>query len=231
MVEVRVGRLSGRLFLGLVVIALGALWTLDNLDILDSEPILRWWPLLIVAVGLGKMLGVGTTRNTAAGTVLLIVGAWLLAGGLGAHWVDLSLLWPVVLVVIGVNLVIRSYRTQALGGSSEEVGDRVGTFAFWSKIDRNVTSQAFRGGDVTAVMGGAKIDLRNAKLAPEGAVIDLFVWWGGVDLRVPEDWKVVLTGNVLMGGIEDKAKAPPIDTKNVLVLQGMVLMGGIDIKN
>jgi predicted membrane protein len=231
MVEVRVTRMSGRLVLGLIVMALGTLWTLDNLGIIDSEPILRWWPALIVVVGLVKLLGLGTTRNVAAGTVLLVVGSWLLAGGLGVGWVDLSLLWPLILVVIGVNLVIRSRRTQSLGGAANEAGDRIGTFAVWSGIDRKVTSQAFRGGDVTAVMGGAKIDFTAARIAPEGAVIDLFVWWGGLELRVPEDWKVVLEGNVLMGGIEDKSKAPPPGTTQALILRGIVIMGGIEIKN
>ena len=231
MVEIRVTRMSGRLVLGILVIALGTLWTLDNLELLDSEPILRWWPALIIAVGLVKLLGIGTSRNAAAGTVLLVVGSWLLAGGLGVGWVDLSLLWPLILVVIGVNLVVRSHRTQALGGAANETGDRLGTFAVWSGIDRKVTSQTFRGGDVTAVMGGAKIDFRTARIAPEGAMIDLFVWWGGLELRIPEDWKVVLEGNVLMGGIEDKSKAPPPSTTQTLVLRGIVIMGGIEIKN
>ena len=231
MVEVRVSRVSSRLVLGIIVIALGTLWTLDNLDLIHSGPILRWWPVLVIALGIGKLFGIGAGRNPAAGTVFILVGAWFLAGGLGVRGLDLSLLWPMVLVVIGINLVIRSYRAQSVGGPVDDVSARLGTFAFWSGVDRKVSSQAFRGGDITAVMGGAKIDFRQARTVPEGAVIDLFIWWGGVELRIPEDWKVVLEGTVLMGGIEDKSKSPPPDARNTLILRGIVLMGGIEIKN
>jgi hypothetical protein len=54
---------------------------------------------------------------------------------------------------------------------------------------------------------------------------------GGLEMRVPEDWKVVLEGTVLMGGVEDKSKSAPADSPNMLILRGVVLMGGIEIKN
>lgn len=231
MVEIRVSRVSSRLILGIIVMALGTLWTLDNLDLISSGPILRWWPVLLIGLGLAKLFGISAHKNQAAGAVFILAGSWLLAGGLGVGWVDLSLLWPMVLVVIGVSLVIRSYRSQQAGGPSTDASSKLATFAFWSAVDRKVSSQAFVGGDITAVMGGAKIDFRQAKPIPEGAVLDLFVWWGGIELIVPEDWKVVLEGTVLMGGIEDKAKAAPPESANILILRGLVLMGGVEIKN
>lgn len=231
MVEVRVSRVSGRLVLGLIVITLGTLWTLDNLDLIHSGPILRWWPVVLLGLGIAKLFGIGTGRNPAAGTMFLLVGILFLAGRIGIDGLDFSLLWPMLLVVIGVNLVIRSYRAQSLDGPTEDPSSRLGTFAFWSGVDRKVSSQAFRGGDITAVMGGAKIDFRQAKTVPGGAILDLFVWWGGVEMIIPEDWKVVSEGTVLMGGIEDKAKAAPPESANILILRGLVLMGGVEIKN
>jgi len=231
MVEIRVSRISSRLILGIIVIALGTLWTLDNLDLIRSGPILRWWPTLLIGLGIAKLFGISASRNAAAGTIFVLVGAWLLAGGLGFGFLDFSLLWPMVLVVIGINLVLRSYRSQSIGGPTDDISARLSTFAFWSGVDRKISSQEFRGGDVTAVMGGAKFDFTQAKPVPGGAVLDLFVWWGGLEMRVPEDWKVVLEGTVLMGGIEDKSKSPPADSQNILILRGVVLMGGIEIKN
>ena len=49
---------------------------------------------------------------------------------------------------------------------------------------------AFRGADLIAVMGGCEIDLRQAAINGE-AVIDVFCMWGGIEIRVPEDWTVV----------------------------------------
>lgn len=231
MVEVRSSRVSGRLILGIIVIALGTLWTLDNLGLVDSGPILHWWPTLLIAAGLIKLFGIGSQRNATAGGILMLVGTWLLAGGLGIGWLDLSLLWPMILVIIGINLVMRSYRAQTVSGPSDDLSARLSTFAIWSGIERNVSSQVFGGGDITAVMGGVKIDMRQAKPVPGGAVIDLFVWWGGVELAVPETWKVVFQNVVLMGGVEDKSKSAPPESPDTLILRGLVLMGGVEIKN
>jgi hypothetical protein len=54
--------------------------------------------------------------------------------------------------------------------------------------------------------------------------------WGGIVLRVPPDWSVVVTGMPILGGIEDKS-VPPMAQSKRLVIDGYVIMGGIEIKN
>jgi hypothetical protein len=43
----------------------------------------------------------------------------------------------------------------------------------------------FQGGEITAVMGGAHLDLRRATLRNR-AVLDTFAMWGGIELVVPD---------------------------------------------
>src|SRR5437899_12959975 len=101
---------TGRVILGLVMMAFGILWTLDNLGILESGPILRWWPVVFVALGLAKFLGVGTYRSVAAGVIFTLIGGWMLAEQFDLIHVSFFTVWPIVLVVVGVAMVTRSTR-------------------------------------------------------------------------------------------------------------------------
>ena len=222
---------TGRLILGLIVLTLGVLWTLDNLGLIRSESILRWWPTVVIAIGAAKLVGFGTRRHLVWGVTFTIAGFWLLAGQL--EWIHAGLfdLWPLLLIALGIQLLMRSRQTTVDGVASDDPSARLSALAIWSGFIRKVSSQEFRGGDVTAVMGGVRIDMRQAKPVAGGAVLDLFVWWGGAELTIPEHWRVVNEATVLMGGVEDKAKSPPPDAHDTLILRGLVVMGGVEIKN
>ena len=99
----------------------------------------------------------------------------------------------------------------------------------WACKQRRVSSTTFRHADLTAIMGGIELDLRQAATANGEAVVDLFVMWGGVEIWVPPDWAVSNQVGLLMGGAEDKSSGTQ-DARHRLVVRGFVLMGGIEIK-
>jgi predicted membrane protein len=92
------------------------------------------------------------------------------------------------------------------------------------------SSDDFKGGQAMAVMGGCEIDLRRATIAQDEAVLDILAFWGGVGVRVPEEWQVVNRVNAFLGGIENKTQ-PIRGAKQRLVLTGTVIMGGAEVKN
>ena len=228
---------------GLIIATLGVLWTLDNLGLVDSSVILRWWPVALIAAGAVKLLGAGSARNPVLGTVLLVAGTWALLHSLDIVTVSVFGLWPLVLVFIGFSMLMRHgglRRASSPDNPGQEAGgrihtldeqERLSTVAVWSGVDRKVLSQEFRGGDITAVMGGAEIDLRGARPVPEGAVLEVLAVWGGIDLTVPENWRVVNQATVIMGAIEDKSKIPGPESSHTLIVRGFVMMGGVEIKN
>jgi len=224
--------LSGRLILGLIVMTVGALWTLDNVGIVESGPILRWWPVILVAVGVAKLTGIGTLRRPIWGGILMIAGVWLLADAKGYVSVSVFDLWPLALVAIGVGMLTRTIGvTRDRAGAEASGTSRVSMLAFMSGANRKVDSLEFRGGELTAVMGGIVLDMTAAKPVPEGAVLDLVVCWGGVELFVPDHWRIVNEATVIMGGLEDQSKTPPPDSRETLFVRGLVCMGGVEIKN
>lgn len=221
---------TGRVMLGLVMMTFGVLWTLDNLGIVESGPILRWWPILIVIFGLSRLLGL-FGRPRLFGGAIAFVGFWLLAEELDLIHMSFFTLWPVFLVVLGVLMISRSSRRASDPSHADEHAAKVSPFAFMSGVVRKVVSTEFQGGDATAVMGGVKLDLRGARPAPGGAVIDVMVCWGGIEIFVPDTWRVVNEATVLMGGLEDHTKVPPSDARDTLILRGVVIMGGVELKN
>jgi predicted membrane protein len=97
-------------------------------------------------------------------------------------------------------------------------------------VSRGNNSRMFRGADLLAIMGGYQLDLRQAAIHGD-AVIDLFVMWGGIEIRVPEDWSVSSKIVPVMAGVEDKTRPPQGAREHRLELRGFALMGGVEIKN
>jgi Cell wall-active antibiotics response 4TMS YvqF len=107
-----------------------------------------------------------------------------------------------------------------------------GEAAVFSGVDRHISGADFRGAQCTAVFGGCKIDLRDAQIQGREAVLDTYAIFGGVEIRVPDDWEVVNHKLTLFGGTSDHRRRPPKgpDTKT-LILEGATIFGGTDVKN
>ena len=224
-------RITPRLIIGFGILALGMLWTLDNLDVLDSDPITHWWPALIVVIGLVKLLDPRGNRIT--GGLLIGLGALLLADR--ARWIDFDLgdLFPLIIAIVGGKLIWdalkrREPRTAAAIGDSDSV---IHAFAMMAGVKRQSTSTAFRGGDANAIMGGVELDLRNAQIRPgDDVVLDVFAMWGGIEIKVPRHWRVVGSVMPIMGAFEDNTH-PEGEGGPTLTVRGTAIMGGIDVKN
>jgi hypothetical protein len=96
-----------------------------------------------------------------------------------------------------------------------------------------VTSQNFKGGRVTAIFGGSKIDLRSANLAKGRNVLDIFAIFGGTKLLVPTGWDIKIEVSSVFGGFSDKRRPRPDDVRDPskeLVIKGVTIFGGGDIE-
>jgi hypothetical protein len=86
--------------------------------------------------------------------------------------------------------------------------------------------------NVMTVMGGAKLDFREARL-PEGEVeIRVGALMGGVEIIVPPTLAVESNGAAIMGGFEHVDRAPVAlePGSTVLRITGLALMGGVSIE-
>jgi predicted membrane protein len=223
-------RLTPHLMFGLLIILVGIVFTLDNLDIANAEDYLRYWPVGLIAIGAAKLWQVRHGYGSAVGGVLFVIaGSWLLLDSLELITASFFDFWPVLLIVAGSLIVwqgIRGRHHAAVGPADETIN----AIAILAGVNRGSNSASFRGGELTAFMGGCEIDLRNAAINGE-AVIDVFAMWGGIEIRVPDNWTVIGRVTPILGGFEDKTRAPQGASTHRLVIRGVVIMGGVEVKN
>ncbi|MFS0704998.1 DUF5668 domain-containing protein [Cellulomonas sp. 179-A 9B4 NHS] len=218
-------RPPGQVLLGLLVVAVGVVLLLDRTDVLDVDPgavVATWWPLVVIALGVVSALVV--PRAWIGPAVVAAVGAVLLLVQLDVVEPDVwSALWPLAVVAVGLGILLRA-------GSSGGDADHVTAFAFWWGAEPRTRSQRFTGASLTAVMGGISLDLREADVVGT-ARIDVFVFWGGVDIRVPRTWRVRTSGLPLLGGWEDKTDPPADPDAPLLDVRVVSLMGGAEVRH
>ena len=102
--------LWGAFVLGLGVFALGVILILDNFGVIDGGVLVPYWPVLLIVLGVSHLVGTSSVRKLGWGLSWIAVGAIILLNNLGVIAVGIGVLWPVVLVILGANLVFRGTR-------------------------------------------------------------------------------------------------------------------------
>ena len=235
--------MTSQVLMGVLVIAIGLLFLLDNLDIIDIHDALAFWPLVFIFAGVAKLLDTTSPDGYLVGLAGIGIGVTMILHRLGIIYFSWRAVWPLILIGVGALVVYRAMTGQrrarfgvavvdgkdGMGVPSDAGARTVDVTAVLGGFERRVHSKDFRGGEVTAVMGGCALDMREASIVGE-AVIHVFAFWGGVTLKVPPDWTIVLEGTPIMGGFEEKTVAPPDNSKR-LVVRGYAIMGGVEVRN
>ena len=215
-----------RTIIGLLIVAVGASFLLTNLNILPFDVgIAQWWPLFIVAGGVVMLLS--EVRNYLWALLVIGLGALLQLKQFGI--VDVNpwqLFWPAIIIVLGVSVMTSRGSSRGKIAAS----DREDVMAILSGSEVRVESKDFKGSRVTSICGGAMIDLRKAVIKKE-ATIDVFAFWGGIEIIVPEHVMVKNNTSVIMGGVEQQAGGDAVKEGGpILYVTGDVVMSGVEIK-
>lgn len=222
-------RVTPQLLMGLIIIAIGAIFTLNNLGVVDARHYVRYWPVALILVGVLKVSQSRCGTGVFGGSLFILVGVWLLLESFGLVTINVFDLWPLLFVFFGASLIWRGLRGKR-SASGVDGHSTINALAVLGGVHRGNNSRAFRGGDLTAIMGGCEIDLRQAAIDGE-AVIDVFAMWGGIEIKVPEDWTVSSRVVPILGGFEDKTRPQRGAAMHRLLIRGFAIMGGIEVKN
>ena len=259
--ERRHHRNPGRhLFSGALFVIIGLVFLFGNMGLLDVDRILRFWPVILIAMGVFRLVEAPDGFAHSSGIFWVVVGSLFLLGSLGFLRMAFHQLWPIVLIGLGSMMLWRSAvsrreprhfaREGAEGpeppkdsttkdsstkepwrSTTTSSNSVLSAMAILGSVEQRNNSQDFRGGSVTAVMGRCEIDLRSAAIAADReAVLEVFAMWGGIEVRVPPDWTVISQVDPIMGGYEDDTEKPKEETKR-FIIRGPVIMGGIEVTN
>ncbi len=222
---------------GIVLIAVGSVFLLDHLGLIHAESLWKFWPLILVTVGLFKLLNPG---ERVMGIGFILVGALLQLHELRMIGLSWGTIWPFILIFVGVSLIWNRFegpKVLILPDSVASGGhDTVNEYALFGGVERRVTVNNFRGGNVTAIFGGVELDFRSAEIEGEEATLVVEAAFGGIEIIIPERWNVSFQVQSIFAGYSDETRPPLPDPvgappRKTLVVHGRATFGGITVKN
>jgi hypothetical protein len=218
-------RITPRLIVGVAIMIAGALLALDNLGFVEAGRLFQYWPLILIAVGITKL--VGRTCYRSGAFVWIAVGAALLALNLGL--LSFPRVAALLLFLVGARIAWRALSPRSALLGAHTAGD-LDVVQILGGTKRGLAGSDFKGGQALVFMGGCEIDLRGASMVKDEAVLDVFAFWGGIEVKIPDDWELVSHGTAILGGFVDNTRHAAAAKKR-LVLTGMAIMGGVEVKN
>lgn len=211
---------------GLLILALGTGLLLNAFEIISiGNFIADYWPLGIIAAGV--LVLINNWRSWMVSVFLVALGGLYQLRELGVTDVQpWSVIWPMILIFVGLSIVFsRTYNGKRVSRS-----ERDDVTAIMAGVSVKNHSKSFKQSNATAIMGAAVIDLRDAEFN-DGALVEVFSFWGGVEVIVPDNVIVRNQVSNVMAGTEDKTKQKTDKNSPVVVVAGTAIMAGVSIRN
>ena len=225
-----------RLIIGVAIVLVGALSLLANLGFHVDIHLWDYWPVILILIGLSMIFKGPEYRSSFSGSIFLVVGILFLLNNFEIIHFGMGIFWSIIIILVGIAIL--KHGLAGSGGSAPDT-DYIDLTAILGGGEHNYTSKQLKGGKVCALMGGAKLDLREADIVDESIVIDIFAMMGGVEILVPVNWQVSVHGVPILGGMDNKTSSRSREDRpelsgtspKRLVIKGTAIMGGIEVKN
>jgi predicted membrane protein len=226
---------NNRAIIGVVLVLVGLFLVMRNTGIFPDfiDHVIFSWPMLLVAIGLVMTLG-GAEKT--AGVIVMAVGAFFLIPTIFRETFHAyNMFWPSIFIIIGVIFIVSKRKGWNSVTSKGIIGDDYVDYVnVFSGGERQIVSENFRGGRISAVFGGMELDLTKAKLAPGRNELEIACVFGGATIIVPDEWFVTIEVTPVLGGFSDSRKLSPgrtIEMSKQLVIKGAVVFGGGEVKS
>lgn len=226
---------NNRVIIGVVLVLAGLFLVIRNTGFFPDfiDHVIFSWPMLLVTIGLVMTLG---ASEKTAGVIVMAVGGFFMIPLLFRETFHMyNMFWPSIFIIIGVIFIVTKRRGWNAVTSKGMIGDDYIDYVnVFSGGERQIVSENFKGGRVSAVFGGMELDLTKAKLAPGRNELEIACVFGGATIIVPDSWFVTIEVTPILGGFSDSRKLSPgrtMDSTSQLVIKGAVVFGGGEVKS
>lgn len=226
---------NGKIFSGIIVVAIGVVFLLKQLQVQMPEWLFTW-PMILIAVGFFS--GAKRGFKTFGWLIPVAIGVGFL---IQKHFLEINVMhffWPILIIIVGLFIIFKpkinpeNYITPINSLDGDLVNeDKIEAVSIFGGVRKNVISKNFKGGEITCIMGGADINLMQAEINGK-AYLETTNIFGGTKLIIPSNWEVIIEASAILGGIDDKRPLQTIEKPiaNTLVIRGTTIFGGIEIK-
>src|SRR5262245_35172158 len=113
-------RRIAQLVAGAALVLAGVAAFLANLDLLELGAVWRYWPLVLIAVGINKLIQPEDKKSTDEGIWICTIGAWLLISNLKLFGLGYGKSWPLLILAIGISIVWSALTPEASANTPAE---------------------------------------------------------------------------------------------------------------
>lgn len=229
------------LFSGGIIALIGVLILLDNMGFHALSHLYHFWPMILILIGVWNL----TCRSGRVfGGVLVLLGVLFQLDALGIARFTWGEIWPVAIIGAGLMVMWSSLQARKISTLVGKIAGRpqadprttLSEVAVFGAIERRITSPDFQGGVINAIFGSVELDLRDATILQDEAILEINSVFGSVELRVPATWQIVSRGQAAFGSFEDDTRNyrnenPANPPGKSLILTGAAVFGSVQIKN
>jgi len=220
----------GNLLWGLLLVAIGLGFAGNVFGLWNFELFFNgWWTLFIIIPCVISIFQNGPQLWNIIGVgigLLLLVSA---QGYFNGQFIG-ELIFPIIIVAIGVSIIFKDKLNKNSKIIKSLNKDGLAEYsAIFGSQELKFQGEDFKGASLTAVFGGIDLDLRQS-IIKEDIYVETNAIFGGINVLVPSNVRVEVSGTPIFGGTSNKANRPLEENPPTIYFNSTSIFGGTEIK-
>ncbi|MEG1141624.1 MAG: hypothetical protein RSE41_04120 [Clostridia bacterium] len=172
---------------------------------------------------------INENRINIFSSIITFVGLWNLLNEFNVINTSIfSLIFPIIIVIIGLNLIFSNKITTKVNVKNK--GNLVTFNGIFGGVNESITDNNFKGLEANAIFGSVELDLSKMDIT-ENIQLNLNAVFGGVNIILSDKFNVNIVNSIgIFGGTDNKYTGINDESKKTIYITSNAIFGGIEIK-